>query len=93
MRSNLLRDLAVLPGPIRDGIRAYPQAVVDTLDSAWPRRSRLRRAAIAHVVAFESWQSLAHQGLSDAEAAKLMIGLVSAAAAPGRHRGDQAPQP
>ncbi len=93
MRSNLLRDLAVLPGPIRDGIRAYPQAVVDTLDSAWPRRSRLRRAAIAHVVAFESWQSLAHQGLSDAEAAKLMIGLVSAAAATGRHRGDQAPQP
>ena len=93
MRSNLLRDLAVLPTPIRDGIRAYPEAVVDTLDSAWPRRSRLRRAAIAHVVAFESWQSLAQQGLSDAEAAKLMIGLISASTATERHRGGQAPQP
>jgi hypothetical protein len=83
----------VLPIPIRDGIRAYPQAVLDTLDSAWPRRSRLRRAAIAHAVAFESWQSLAHQSLSDAEAAKLMIGLVSTAAATGRHRGDRVPKP
>jgi AcrR family transcriptional regulator len=93
MRANLLRDLAVLPSPIRDGISAYPRAAADILDSAWPRRSRLRRAAIAHAVAFESWQSLADQGLSDAEAAKLMIGLISAAAATRRHRGGQAPQP
>jgi len=91
MRANLLRDLAVLPPPIRDGIRAYPRTVADILDSAWPRRSRLRRAAIAHAVAFDSWQSLAHQGLSDAEAAKLMIGLI--ASATRRHRSGQAPQP
>ena len=80
MRANLLRDLAVLPAPIRDAIEAYPRTVADVLDSAWPRRSRLRRAAIAHAVAFETWQSFAHEGLSDAEAAKLMIGLISTAA-------------
>ena len=80
MRANLLRDLATLPSPIRRGIESYPQAVVDILDSAWPRRSRLRRAAIAHAVAFETWQSLAHEGLSDGEAARLIIGLVSTGA-------------
>jgi AcrR family transcriptional regulator len=86
MRANLLRDLATLPSPIRNGIESYPRAVTDVLDSAWRRRSRLRRAAIAHAVAFETWQSLAHEGLSDVEAAKLMIGLVStgAGAQPGR---------
>ena len=80
MRANLLRDLAVLPLPIRNGIESYPRTVADILDSAWPRRSRLRRAAIAHAVAFETWQSLAREGLSDAEAAKLIIGFISTAA-------------
>ena len=80
MRANLLRDLAVLPSPIRHGIESYPRSVADILDSAWPRRSRLRRAAIAHAVAFETWQSLAREGLSDGEVAKLIIGLISTAA-------------
>jgi len=80
MRANLLRDLAVLPSPIRHGIESYPRTVADILDSAWPRRSRLRRAAIAHAVAFETWQSLAREGLSDGEVAKLIIGLISTAA-------------
>jgi AcrR family transcriptional regulator len=79
MRANLLRDLAVLPPAIRTGIESYPQTVAEVLDAGWPRRSRLRRAAIGHAVAFETWQSLAHQGLSDAEATKLIIGLISAA--------------
>jgi AcrR family transcriptional regulator len=89
MRANLLRDLAVLPSPIRDGITSYPRTVAAILDSAWPRRSRLRRAAIAHAVAFETWQSFAGGGLSDAEAAKLMIGLISTAAGT---RPDRAPR-
>ena len=80
MRSNLLRDLAVLPQPIRAGIESYPRTVADVLDVGWPRRSRLRRAAIGHGVAFETWQSLAHQGLNDTEAAKLIIALISTAA-------------
>ena len=79
MRSSLLRDLAVLPPAIRTGIESYPRTVADVLDSGWPRRSRLRRAAIGHGVAFETWQSLAHEGLSNAEAAKLIIGLISTA--------------
>ncbi len=41
--------------------------------------ARLRRAAILHAVAFETWRSLARGGLSDAEAARLMAGLVEAA--------------
>jgi hypothetical protein len=83
MRANLLRDLALLPPVIRAGIESYPQAVAGVLDAAWPRRSRLRRAAIGHAVAFETWQSLAHQGLSDAEAAQLIVGLISTAQGKG----------
>jgi AcrR family transcriptional regulator len=77
MRANLLRDLAVMPPAIRAGIQSYPRAVAEVLDSAWRHRSRLRRAAIGHAVAFETWQSLAHQGLKDAEAARLIIGLIT----------------
>jgi AcrR family transcriptional regulator len=84
MRANLLRDLAVLPPAIRAGIESYPRAVADVLDTGWPRHSRLRRAAIAHAVAFETWQSLAHEGLTDGEAARLIMGLISAAQQP-RH--------
>jgi AcrR family transcriptional regulator len=79
MRANLLRDLAALPPPIRAAIESYPRTVADVLDAGWPRRSRLRRAAIGHGVAFETWRSLAHEGLSDTEATRLIIGLVSAA--------------
>ena len=79
MRTNLLRDLATLPPAIRTGIESYPRTVVDVLDAGWPRRSRLRRAAIGHGVAFETWQSLAHQGLNDAESTKLIIELISTA--------------
>ena len=81
MRANLLRDLAVLPPAIRTAIETYTRTVAETLDSAWPRTSRLRRAAIAHAVGFATWQSLAHEGLSDSEAAKLMSGLISTATA------------
>ena len=76
MRANLLRDLEVLPAAIRSGIEAYPRTVAEVLDTGWPRRSRLRRAAIGHGVAFQTWQSLAHQGLTDTEAAQLIIGLI-----------------
>jgi AcrR family transcriptional regulator len=79
MRANLLRDLAVLPAAIRTGIESYPRTVAEVLDTGWPRRSRLRSAAIEHGVAFQTWQSLAHQGLTDSEAAQLIIGLVTAA--------------
>jgi AcrR family transcriptional regulator len=79
MRANLLRDLAVLPVAIRTGIEAYPRTIAEVLDTGWPRPSRLRRAAIDHGVAFETWQSLAHQGLTDSETAQLIIGLITTA--------------
>jgi AcrR family transcriptional regulator len=82
MRANLLRDLAVLPPAIRTGIESYPRTVAGVLDTGWPRRSRLRRAAIGHAIAFQTWQSLAHEGLSDTEAAKLIIGMISTADQP-----------
>jgi AcrR family transcriptional regulator len=83
MRANLLRDLAMLPAGIRTGIESYPRAVADVLDAGWPRRSRLRRAAIGHGVAFETWQSLAHEGLRDTEAAQLIIGMIKTATLSG----------
>jgi AcrR family transcriptional regulator len=79
MRANLLRDIAALPAPIRSGIAAFPAAMVAVLDNGWPedRRAHLRRAAIAHAVAFETWRSLAKEGLTDEEAAELMLGFVT----------------
>jgi AcrR family transcriptional regulator len=79
MRANLLRDLAVLPVAIRTAIESYPRTVAEVLNTGWPRRSRLRQAAIGHGVAFQTWQSLAHEGLTDSEAAQLIIGLITAA--------------
>jgi AcrR family transcriptional regulator len=82
MRANLLRDLAALPPAIRTRIESYPRTVTDVLDAGWPHRSRLRGAAIGHAVAFETWRSLAHEGLTDTEAAQLIIGLISTADQP-----------
>ena len=82
MRTNLLRDLALLPPAIRTGIESYPRTIANVLDTGWQRRSRLRQAAIGHGVAFETWQSLAHQDLTDTEAAELIIGLISTADQP-----------
>ena len=84
MRANVLRDLQVMPDPIQAAIAAYPRTVVAALDTGWPTADRLRRAAIGHAVAFDTWRSLAHQGLSDAEAARLMTDLVAVSGQAGR---------
>ena len=80
MRANLLRDLDVLPDPIRVGITSYPISIGATLDDGWPEPSRQRLAAIGHAVAFETWRSLTREGLTDSEAARLMTELVRRAA-------------
>ncbi|MDP9484118.1 MAG: TetR/AcrR family transcriptional regulator [Chloroflexota bacterium] len=79
MRANLLRDIDVLPATIRSGIAAFPTAAVDVLATDWLESSgaRLRRAVIGHAVGFATWQSLAGQGLTDPEAAGLMVRLVT----------------
>ena len=79
MRANLLRDIAALPAPIRSGIAAFPSSVIPVLEVGWADRSsgQLRRAAIAVAVAFETWRSLAGEGLRDDDAAELMVGFVT----------------
>ncbi len=82
MRINLLRDIEVLPQSIRSGILAFPSAAVTILDTGWPERSdqQLRRAAFGLAVGFETWRSLARDGLTDHEAAALIARLVTSVA-------------
>jgi AcrR family transcriptional regulator len=81
MRANLLRDIDALPARIATGIASFPIAMRDVLDIGWPADGiQLRRAAIGHAVAFETWRSLAREGLDDAQAARLMVGFVRNAA-------------
>ena len=79
MRSNLLRDIATIPEIFRAGIVAFEPATVQVLEAGWPRASgaRLRHAAIGHAVGFATWRSLAKQGLTDEEAAELMVRFVT----------------
>jgi hypothetical protein len=46
------------------------------------RRRQLLDAALRHALAFSTWQSLAANGIGRADAARLVIALVEAAAAP-----------
>jgi hypothetical protein len=59
--------------------RHYLRQRADDLARAWPAspQERLRRAAIAHALEFDTWRSLAAQGLTDAEAAAVMVGMVT----------------
>jgi AcrR family transcriptional regulator len=79
MRSNLLRDIATIPEIFRAGIVAFEPATVQVLEADWPgaSRGRLRRLAIGHAVGFETWRSLAKQGVTDEEAAELMVRFVT----------------
>jgi AcrR family transcriptional regulator len=79
MRTNLLRDIAVIPERFRPGIVGFPPTTVQVLEAGWPGPSaaRLRRAAIGHAVGFETWRSLAREGLTDEEAAELMVRFVT----------------
>src|SRR4029450_11101637 len=79
LRTNLLPDLAGVASAIRKAIEGYQATFAEVADAGWAHRSRLRRAAIGHAVAFDTWRSLAHEGLTDTEAARLIIGLIAAA--------------
>ena len=77
MRANLLRDIDALPARIATGIASFPIAMRDVLEIGWPPDGiELRRAALGHVVAFETWRSLIREGLDDDQAARLMHGFV-----------------
>jgi AcrR family transcriptional regulator len=86
MMANILRDLRSMPERIQLNVATYVPRMVDGLDRGWPTDSghTLRRAAIAHAVAFDTWRSLAREGVSDDAAADLMTSFVSIAG--GRRR-------
>ncbi len=79
MRTNLLRDIAVIPERFRPGIVGFTPTTVRILEAGWPGPSgaHQRHAAIGHAVGFETWRSLAKEGLTDEEAAELMVRFVT----------------
>jgi AcrR family transcriptional regulator len=85
MFDKLLRDAPTVPvvAELMGGFHAFLAGATDVLMKGRGLRGKTRdrtRAAIGHALAFRSWQDLTRtQGLSDAEAAALMSGLVSAA--------------
>jgi shikimate kinase/AcrR family transcriptional regulator len=77
MRANLLRDLAVLPPAIAAGVAGLPEVMRKALTADWPAEAGpLRRAALGHALAFETWRSLAREGLDDRQGASLMASFV-----------------
>jgi AcrR family transcriptional regulator len=79
MWSNLFRDIAMIPEGFRQSISAFAPTTLEVLEAGWPgpAEARLRRAGIGHAVAFETWRSLAREGLTDEEAAPLMVRFVT----------------
>ena len=75
------RDVDVVPPRIRDARLALEQAWRDALLRPLPGRRRIGvRAAVGHASAFGTWRSLCvDQGLSDDDAAQLMVAMTEAA--------------
>ena len=82
MLTNIHRDFHVVPDRVRLARLEGEQRWRDTLLKALPGRRRVVvRAAVAHATAFATWRSLCiDQGLSDADAAQLMVAMTRAAA-------------
>jgi len=86
MYTSLLRDEPVVPiiQQLLRGFHDYVRAIEGTLMAGRGLRgggARRTRAAIGHAVAFPTWRSLTHdQGLSDADAMRMMCLLVRGAA-------------
>ena len=81
------RDASVVPAlaDSRRGWEAYAEEAARALRNGWSARgkpARLLDAALAHALEFGTWLSLSQQGLSDADATRLMVRLVSATAGP-----------
>lgn len=62
---------------------SYMREIAGGLAAGWGvdgQRQRLVRAAVGHALRFETWSSLAGEGLSDGEAVELMATLVAGTA-------------
>ncbi len=86
MFEKILRDAPLVPafGPVMVELREYYDAARDVLLEPWGLEGDdLSRAAalIGMALEFNTWQSLARQGLDPAEAARLMATLVESTAA------------
>lgn len=87
MLERTTRDAALVPA-MRSAVERmgswYAEAIATLIRGRPERGARRRRieAAVGHAVSFATWRSLVRdQGLSDAEAVSLMLGLVKLASA------------
>jgi AcrR family transcriptional regulator len=90
---NVVRDMALL-GEV-GGSEAFVERMTQlfgALAAGWTdddaATTRLRMAAIGHAMSFETWRSLTGSGLSDQEAAEMMVSLVMTVAVGHRPPGD-----
>lgn len=83
MSSHAMHDLEEVP-VLREVLApyfAYWERVREVLASVWEKEDAVActriRAAIGHAISFQTWRSLtSEQGLEDAEAIELMVGMV-----------------
>jgi AcrR family transcriptional regulator len=86
MFTSVLRDAAVMPEHrtvLTGAYDAYLEDARGRLLASWAPSRRLRRrvsAALAHALRFETWRSLADEGLEDGEVAETMAGMIGAIA-------------
>ena len=89
MLASILRDEAEVPelAEVMAPMWDYFREVAGGLSAGWGvtgDSQRLVRAAVGHALGFHTWRSLTDQGLSNAEAVELMVGLVAYVAAEAR---------
>ena len=77
---NVVRDLPLMGVGGSEAFIERMGELFGALAAGWSGEGatqRLRMVSIGHAMAFETWRSLTDQGLSDAEATSLMVGLVT----------------
>ena len=81
--TNVERDAAALPAlqrVVAEGRTGFQETALRILLEGWPdrdERQTLRRAALGHALAFQTWRSLVRDhGLSDDQTVSLMVALV-----------------
>jgi AcrR family transcriptional regulator len=80
---NVIRDMPILGD--RAGAEEFVERMTElfgALAEGWsgdPAAQRMRMVTIGHAMAYGTWRSLTDNGLSDAEAADLMVHLVTTA--------------
>jgi len=89
MLASILRDEAEVPelAEVMAPMWDYFREVAGGLSAGWGvtgDSQRRVRAAVGHALGFHTWRSLTDQGLSNAEAVELMVGLVAYVAAEAR---------